>query len=98
MLYVPATVPAGMIRTPSLSTVTPDNPFGSVTVMVMSPSSTATPLSVSLAVTSPAFPPSCPETGVALKSSSLAASVAAFTTTVAVAVSQLSRFKFSQIW
>ena len=97
MLYVPATVPAGIITVPSLSIVTPVNPSGSATVIVISPSSTATPLSVSFAVTSPAFPPFCPETGVALKSSSLATSVAAFTTIVAVAVSQLLGLRFSQI-
>ena len=65
--------------------------------MVISPSSTATPFKVSFVVTSPAFPPVCPVIGVALKSSSLATSVAAFTTTVAVPVSQLSGFRFSQI-
>ena len=86
-----------MISIPSLSIVTPDRPSGSCTVIVMSPSSTATPLSVSLAVTSPAFPPFCPAIGVALKSSVLATRVAVLTTTVAVAVSQLLRFRFSQI-
>ena len=87
-----------MLSTPSLSMVIPVSPSGSATVIVMSPSSTATPLSVSFAVTSPAFPPFRPETGVALKSSSFAAKVAASTTTVDVAVSQLLRFRFSQIW
>ena len=43
------------------------------------------------------FPPVCPVIGVALKSSSLATSAAALTTTVAVAVAQLLGFNFSQI-
>ena len=97
MLYVPAGVPAGIISVPSLSIVTPLSPSGSLMLMVMSPSSTAIPLSVSLVVTSPASPPVCPVIGLPLKSSSLAISVAALTTTVAVPVSQFPGFRFSQI-
>ena len=66
-------------------------------MIVISPSSTATPFSVSFAVTSPAFPPVVPVIGVALKSSSFATIAAAFTTTVTVPVSQLSGLRFSQI-
>ena len=98
MLYVPAGVAEGIINVPSLSMVTPFNPSGSTIEIVISPSSTATPLSVSLIVTSPALPPVCPAIGVPLKSSSLAVIVAAFTSTVMLAVSQLPEFKFSQIW
>ena len=87
-----------MISVPSLSILAPESPLGSTMVISISPSSTAIPFRVSLAVTSPAFPPICPVIGVALKSSSLATSVAAFTTIVAVPVSQFSVFKFSQIW
>ena len=54
-------------------------------------------MNVSLAVTSPAIPPVKPLTGEPLKSSGIAAMVAGSTTTVAVAVSQLLRFRFSQI-
>ena len=82
---------------PSASIDAPVIPSKSWIVIVISPSSTATPFKVSLAVTSPAFPPVNPFTGVALKSSSSAASAAALTTTVTVAVSQLSVFRFSQI-
>ena len=82
---------------PSFSILAPESPSRSIKMIEISPSSTATPLSVSLVVTSPALPPVCPVIGVALKSSSLATRAAASTTIVTVAVSQFVGFKFSHI-